>query len=141
MVLCIALGTSLSLSRSLFFVLLPTINPPILPSLYFRDEDASASGDQPLLQDNQRRVQLMVVDNELEYNESMIVQREEEIREIEYGITELNEIFRDLGTMVNEQGTMLGKSGKMFFEEESSVFFCVCRQKQLLIAKRFFSPL
>lgn len=50
----------------------------------------------------------MVVDNELEYNESMIVQREEEIREIEHGITELNEIFRDLGTMVNEQGSMLG---------------------------------
>lgn len=50
----------------------------------------------------------MVVDNELEYNESMIVQREEEIREIEHGITELNEIFRDLGTMVNEQGSMFG---------------------------------
>lgn len=62
-----------------------------------------------MVQDSQRRMQLMVVDNELEYNESMIVQREEEIREIEYGITELNEIFRDLGTMVNEQGSMLGK--------------------------------
>ncbi|KAG0048184.1 hypothetical protein BGZ83_006814 [Gryganskiella cystojenkinii] len=73
----------------------------------YEDEDASASGDQPLINDNQRRMQLMVVDNELEYNESMIVQREEEIREIEYGITELNEIFRDLGTMVNEQGSML----------------------------------
>lgn len=54
-------------------------------------------------------MQLLVVDNELEYNESMIVQREEEIREIESGITELNEIFRDLGTMVHEQGSMLGK--------------------------------
>lgn len=53
-------------------------------------------------------MQLIVVDNELEYNESMIVQREEEIREIESGITELNEIFRDLGTMVHEQGSMLG---------------------------------
>jgi syntaxin 7 len=53
-------------------------------------------------------MQLLVVDNELEYNESMIVQREEEIREIESGITELNEIFRDLGTMVHEQGSMLG---------------------------------
>ncbi|GJJ72809.1 hypothetical protein EMPS_05167 [Entomortierella parvispora] len=73
----------------------------------YEDEDASASGEQPLVQDSQRRMQLMVVDNELEYNESMIVQREEEIREIEHGITELNEIFRDLGTMVNEQGSML----------------------------------
>ncbi|KAG0261883.1 hypothetical protein BG011_000580 [Mortierella polycephala] len=73
----------------------------------YEEEDQSESGDQPLINDTQRRTQLMVVDNELEYNESMIVQREEEIREIEHGITELNEIFRDLGTMVNEQGSML----------------------------------
>ncbi|KAG0302710.1 hypothetical protein BGZ98_007284 [Dissophora globulifera] len=72
----------------------------------YEDEDRSESGDRPLINE-QRRMQLMVVDNELEYNESMIVQREEEIREIESGITELNEIFRDLGTMVNEQGSML----------------------------------
>ncbi|KAF9909273.1 hypothetical protein EC991_008910 [Linnemannia zychae] len=73
----------------------------------YSDEDASESGDRPLIDDSQRRMQLMVVDNELEYNESMIVQREEEIREIESGISELNEIFRDLGTMVHEQGSML----------------------------------
>ncbi|KAF9151080.1 hypothetical protein BG015_007115 [Linnemannia schmuckeri] len=73
----------------------------------YSDEDASESGDRPLIDDSQRRMQLLVVDNELEYNESMIVQREEEIREIESGITELNEIFRDLGTMVHEQGSML----------------------------------
>lgn len=60
-------------------------------------------------------MQLIVVDNELEYNESMIVQREEEIREIESGITELNEIFRDLGTMVHEQGSMLGKLSFFFY--------------------------
>ncbi|KAF9915566.1 hypothetical protein BX616_005854 [Lobosporangium transversale] len=73
----------------------------------YEDEDRSETGEQPLINDSQRRMQLMVVDNELEYNESLIVQREEEIREIEQGITELNEIFRDLGTMVNEQGSML----------------------------------
>ncbi|KAG0326516.1 SNAP receptor [Podila humilis] len=73
----------------------------------YEDEDGEETGDQPLINNSQRRMQLMVVDNELEYNESMIVQREEEIREIEHGITELNEIFRDLGTMVNEQGSML----------------------------------
>ncbi|KAG0345747.1 hypothetical protein BG004_003178 [Podila humilis] len=62
---------------------------------------------EPTMDDAQRRLQLLVVDNELEYNESMIVQREDEIREIEQGITELNEIFRDLGAMVHEQGSML----------------------------------
>ncbi|KAI1292437.1 hypothetical protein EDD11_008734, partial [Mortierella claussenii] len=71
------------------------------------DDEGGDAGDQPLINDDQRRLQLLVVDNELEYNESMITQREDEIREIERGITELNEIFRDLGSMVHEQGDML----------------------------------
>ncbi|KAF9997372.1 hypothetical protein BGZ80_009323 [Entomortierella chlamydospora] len=71
------------------------------------DEESGETGEQPLINDDQRRLQLLVVDNELEYNESMITQREEEIREIEQGINELNEIFRDLGSMVHEQGNML----------------------------------
>ncbi|KAF9584917.1 hypothetical protein BGW38_004668 [Lunasporangiospora selenospora] len=80
---------------------------------YDDDEARGGAGDgrdeseQPLIHDDQRRLQLLVVNNELEYNESMITQREEEIREIEQGITELNEIFRDLGAMVHEQGSML----------------------------------
>ncbi|KAF9357295.1 SNAP receptor [Mortierella sp. AD094] len=73
----------------------------------YYDDESGDTGEQPLINDDQRRMQLLVVDNELEYNESMITQREEEIREIEQGITELNEIFRDLGSMVHEQGNML----------------------------------
>ncbi|KAG0136538.1 t-SNARE [Tuber indicum] len=45
--------------------------------------------------------------SEVEFQESLIVEREEEIRGIEQGITELNEIFRDLGTMVSQQGEMI----------------------------------
>ncbi|RVD81256.1 uncharacterized protein DFL_009127 [Arthrobotrys flagrans] len=44
--------------------------------------------------------------SDVDFQESMIQEREEEIRDIEEGITQLNEIFRDLGTMVNEQGHM-----------------------------------
>jgi len=44
---------------------------------------------------------------ELAHQESLIHEREEEIREIETGIHELSEIFRDLGTMVSEQGNMI----------------------------------
>ncbi|KAF9211044.1 hypothetical protein CPC16_010909 [Podila verticillata] len=73
----------------------------------YPEDEGVDTDDQPLMDDAQRRLQLLVVDNELEYNESMIVQREDEIREIEQGITELNEIFRDLGAMVHEQGSML----------------------------------
>jgi syntaxin 7 len=82
--------------------------PPLLLTL--SDDEGVDIDDQPLINENQRRMQLLVVDNELEYNESMITQREDEIREIEQGINELNEIFRDLGTMVHEQGSMLGMS-------------------------------
>lgn len=45
---------------------------------------------------------------ELAHQESLIQEREGEIREIESGIHELSEIFRDLGTLVNQQGDMLG---------------------------------
>ncbi|ORY94758.1 t-SNARE [Syncephalastrum racemosum] len=57
----------------------------------------------PLVDDSQRRMQLQALDNEIEYNEVLITEREGEIRGIEQGITELNEIFRDLGMLVNEQ--------------------------------------
>jgi len=46
--------------------------------------------------------------HELAYEESLIQERNAEIREIETGIHELSEIFRDLGTLVHEQGGMLG---------------------------------
>ncbi|OZJ05874.1 hypothetical protein BZG36_00937 [Bifiguratus adelaidae] len=59
----------------------------------------------PLVDESQRRLQLQVADNEIEYNENLIAEREGEIREIEQGITELNEVFRSLATMVNEQET------------------------------------
>ena len=44
---------------------------------------------------------------DLEYQESLITSREAEIREIESGVQELNEIFRDLGNIVQEQGGMI----------------------------------
>ncbi|EIW69616.1 hypothetical protein TREMEDRAFT_30655, partial [Tremella mesenterica DSM 1558] len=44
---------------------------------------------------------------ELEFQETLIAEREAEIREIESGIHELNDIFRDLGTIVVEQGGLI----------------------------------
>lgn len=63
----------------------------------------------------QRQVQVPLVQqqmalaeqSEVDFQEGLIQEREEEIRGIEQGITELNEIFRDLGTMVTEQGVMI----------------------------------
>ncbi|CAL1713533.1 unnamed protein product [Somion occarium] len=59
---------------------------------------------------SQRQAQILQTQlspQELAYQESLIQEREEEIREIETGIHELSEIFRDLGTLVQEQGGML----------------------------------
>jgi t-SNARE complex subunit (syntaxin) len=53
-------------------------------------------------------MQAQLSPHELAYQESLIHEREAEIREIETGIHELSEIFRDLGTLVHEQGGMLG---------------------------------
>ncbi|PWZ01546.1 t-SNARE [Testicularia cyperi] len=44
---------------------------------------------------------------DLEYQEQLLESREHEIREIESGVQELNEIFRDLGNIVHEQAGMI----------------------------------
>ncbi|WWC69565.1 uncharacterized protein I206_103508 [Kwoniella pini CBS 10737] len=54
----------------------------------------------------QQQVQ-QVSPQELDFQETLIAEREAEIREIESGIHELNDIFRDLGTMVVEQGGLI----------------------------------
>ncbi|KAF8321991.1 t-SNARE [Cantharellus anzutake] len=59
-------------------------------------------------QQQQQHIQQQTISPaELAFQESLIQEREGEIREIESGIHELNEIFRDLGTLVTEQGEML----------------------------------
>ncbi|PFH54054.1 hypothetical protein AMATHDRAFT_53858 [Amanita thiersii Skay4041] len=52
-------------------------------------------------------LQTQLSPHELAYQESLIQEREAEIREIETGIHELSEIFRDLGTLVGQQGAMI----------------------------------
>ncbi|KAJ3780556.1 t-SNARE, partial [Lentinula aff. detonsa] len=61
---------------------------------------------------SQRQAQLLQAQlspHELAYQESVIQEREEDIREIEAGVHELAEIFRDLGTLVHQQGGILGE--------------------------------
>ncbi|KAJ9078205.1 hypothetical protein DSO57_1009124 [Entomophthora muscae] len=71
------------------------------------NEGEEPQEDQPLMLGHQQRIQLQALDNEIDFNHGMIEEREREIREIEQGITELNEVFRDLGTFVNEQQGLL----------------------------------
>lgn len=75
------------------------------------DEEREHSQQQSQSQSLQTQTQLQTPHGpsaaELEFQESLITEREAEIREIEAGIHELNEIFRDLGAIVQEQGGMI----------------------------------
>ena len=82
----------------------------MIHNFFSSEDDSGVAEEQPLIDNSQQRLKLQVLDNEIEYNESLIAEREGEIREIEQGINELNEIFRDLGTLVTEQQSMLGKN-------------------------------
>jgi SNARE domain len=44
---------------------------------------------------------------EVDFQENLIIERESEIRNIEQGVSELNELFRDVATIVREQGDVI----------------------------------
>jgi len=74
------------------------------------DQDPSSpsattdQGQQQLLQQQEPR---LANQDEVDFQESLIVERESEIRNIEQSVGELNELFRDVAHMVHEQGGQL----------------------------------
>jgi syntaxin 7 len=63
-------------------------------------------GNQFGQQQSQEQLRLASQD-EVDFQDSLIVEREAEIRNIEQGVTELNELFRDVAHIVSEQGEQL----------------------------------
>jgi t-SNARE complex subunit (syntaxin) len=63
------------------------------------------SGD--FAQQQQQEQLRLANQDEVEFQESLIIERESEIRNIEQGIGELNELFRDVAHMVRDQGEQL----------------------------------
>lgn len=55
------------------------------------------------------RQEVLLLDNEISFNEAIIEEREQGIQEIQQQIGEVNEIFKDLAVLVHEQGVMIGK--------------------------------
>lgn len=71
-------------------------------------QSPSGDGDQGLGQQQQSQEQLRLASQEeVDFQDSLIVEREAEIRNIEQGVSELNELFRDVAHIVNEQGEQL----------------------------------
>ena len=68
----------------------------------------SLSGEQSPTGQRQEQEQLRLApQDEVDFQESLIVERESEIRNIEQSVGELNELFRDVAHMVHEQGVGL----------------------------------
>lgn len=72
-------------------------------SPWMDDEDDTAR----LVEDDARRQQLMAQEQVIDDDLALIREREEQIRELEGDILDVNEIFRDLGAMIQEQGEQI----------------------------------
>ena len=59
---------------------------------------------------------------QVRFNQSMIVEREEGMKEIETAVTEINDIFRDLALAVQDQGQMLGADIILYILPLSVIF-------------------
>ncbi|XP_050378907.1 syntaxin-22-like [Argentina anserina] len=88
----------------------PFVPQAVLPSSYTASEIDVASDKSPeqrALLVESRRQEVLLLDNEITFNEAIIEEREQGIQEIQQQIGEVNEIFKDLAILVHEQGTMI----------------------------------
>lgn len=72
-----------------------------------RQDEEEEEENSTALEQEQEQQQELINQQELDYHNRLILEREAEIRGIEQGIDELNEIFTDLGALVTEQGTVI----------------------------------
>ncbi|KAL8266979.1 hypothetical protein R6Q59_004323 [Mikania micrantha] len=77
------------------------------------DVDASSdrSQEQKALLVHSKRQEVLMLDNEIAFNEAIIEERDQGIQEIQNQIGEVNEIFKDLAVLVHEQRTMIDDIG------------------------------
>ncbi|XP_071686381.1 syntaxin-22-like [Rutidosis leptorrhynchoides] len=77
------------------------------------EPDASSGGfpEHRALLVESKREELVLLDNEIAFNEAIIEERDQGIQEIQNQIGEVNEIFKDLAVLVHEQGTMIDDIG------------------------------
>lgn len=72
------------------------------------DDQTLVTDDDVQLQQQQLQEQPQLADQgEVDFQETLIIEREAEIRNIEQSVGELNELFRDVAHIVSEQGGQL----------------------------------
>ncbi|KAH0457148.1 hypothetical protein IEQ34_015055 [Dendrobium chrysotoxum] len=88
----------------------PFIRQAVLPSSYTASEVDIGSEKTPeeraLLVESKRQ-EVLLLDNEIAFNEAIIEERQLGIQEIQQQIGEVNEIFKDLAVLVHDQGAMI----------------------------------
>ncbi|XVF30496.1 hypothetical protein REPUB_Repub16aG0063100 [Reevesia pubescens] len=77
------------------------------------------------------RQEVVLLDNEITFNEAIIEEREQGIKEIQQQIGQVNEIFKDLAVLVREQGDMIDDNGSNI---ENSHSAAVQATSHLLVA-------
>lgn len=65
------------------------------------------TGDQSEQQLQQQQLQQLASQDEVDFQDALIMEREEEIRNIEQGVGDLNVLFQQVATIVTEQGEQL----------------------------------
>ncbi|KAL8139979.1 hypothetical protein V2J09_006000 [Rumex salicifolius] len=86
---------------------MPSGPPSSVPTTSAAGEEARLDMEsQPFLME-QKRQEVMLLGNEVAFNEAIIEEREQGIREIQSQIGEVNEIFKDLAVLVHEQGVTI----------------------------------
>lgn len=89
-----------------------TYSPSAPPPSKTSDSDDYSSApsvdqeNRPFLYD-QKRQEVVLLDNEISFNEAMIDEREQGIKDIEEQIGQASEIFKDLAVLVHEQGVVI----------------------------------
>eukprot|EP00245_Coleochaete_scutata_P014737 TRINITY_DN636_c0_g1_i1.p1 TRINITY_DN636_c0_g1~~TRINITY_DN636_c0_g1_i1.p1 ORF type:complete len:267 (-),score=58.18 TRINITY_DN636_c0_g1_i1:249-1049(-) len=83
---------------------------PFIPPMLSRsspDGESQEDQEKRALLSEQRKHEMIQMDNEVVFNEAVIEERDVGIREIQGQIQEVNEIFKDLAVLVHEQGHMI----------------------------------
>ncbi|KAL6606911.1 hypothetical protein ACP70R_042564 [Stipagrostis hirtigluma subsp. patula] len=91
----------------------PAFAPPVARHAYPNNgalaspNDQQSAAQQHGLVESRRTQELVLLDNEITFNEALVEEREREILKIQQEITEINEIFRDLAMLVQDQHTAI----------------------------------
>ncbi|KAK8593801.1 hypothetical protein V6N13_042627 [Hibiscus sabdariffa] len=91
----------------------PSVPKEILPysyDAYEVEKNSSKSLEQQQLLVTKRQ-EVVLLENEITFNEAIIEEREQGIKEVQQQISEVNEIFKDLAVLVHEQGAMIDDIG------------------------------